>query len=191
MEIERTEKQISVASPYNPDLPSSARKLGGKWDGSTKLWTFDIRDEARVEELYRNIYGEWDSDIDIPICTVKVTATSEIYEGRGGIFICGRQVARATGRDSGARLGTGVVILKGIGAVSGGSVKNWATIIREDSIFEIRDVPVEMAKKEMDNPDPDYTVEIVGDTNIDKELLIAEKAKLLTRIEEIDNILNS
>ena len=49
-------------------------------------------------------------------------------------------MARAYGRDSGAKIGEGVVFLEG-GASSGGSVKNWYTTIKKGSVFEVRDVP--------------------------------------------------
>lgn len=194
MKVKRTAHQIQVESPYNPDLPASARRLGGKWDGTKKIWFFDLRDEARVEELYRSIYGEWPVEGatgPAETVTLKVTIGSRWWEVKhGGIFLCGRQVARATGRDSGATLGGGVVVLSGKGFESGGSVKNWSTCGAPGTVFEIRDIPRILAEEEIAKPHEDGDmVEIVGETVVNREALEAEKEALLKRLAEIDKLL--
>lgn len=188
MNVQRNEKQISIVSEYNPDLPSKAKKLGGKWSPSTKSWIFDIRDESRVADLYRSIYGEWDNDDDIPAdaVTARVTITTDISEYHSGIFFAGRQVARATGRDSGAKLGAGIIVLGG-NFDSGGSVKNWRTCAKEGTIFEIRDVPLCKVEEEMEKEE--WKIEILG--NVDKAALMAEKERLLARIQEIDLLIKN
>ena len=157
MKITKTETKISVQSPYNPDLLTPAKRLGGKWTGT--CWEFDIRDEARVKALYLKIYGEWDEDIQK--VDIQVVLIDDICKWHSGIFCAGRQVAYATGRDSGATLGDGVVVTEGDGFTSGGSVKNWTTRGIEDTVFELRDVPLSMAQKEVDNPSNDWTVNIL------------------------------
>ena len=180
MKIERTEKQIQVTSPYHPSLPAKAKKLGGKWDGS--CWVFDIRDEDRVKDLYLKVYGEWENAVEA--VTVKITAKDRISEWNAGIFFGPRQIARATGRDSGAKLGDGVICLQGK-ATSGGSVKNWTTVINEGSVFEIKDFP----KALLDNDNASWDVEMIDINKPDTAALEAEKAALLLRLAEIDNIL--
>lgn len=186
MKITRTEKTISVTTPYNPDLPHLARDLGGSWNPSKKCWRFDIRDEERVKELYMQIYGEWDSDDETPAdaVTVRVT-TDDISTLHGGIFFAGRQVARATGRDSGATLGKGVILLDGQ-FTSCGSMKNWRTGADYETIFELRDVPLTMVNKESDNSDW-KKIEVLGDVN--HAALSEERERLLKRIVEIEAIL--
>lgn len=191
MKIERTESHICVTSPYNPDLPKPAKKLGGKWNPAKSAWCFDRRDESRVEELYRSIYGEWDTNnapaADAVTCRVKIL--EKVWAGQRGIYFAGRQIARATGRDSGATLGNGVIVLAGRGFDSGGSVKNWTTVGYEETEFELRDVPLSKVKEEMENEDNAdiYEITILGD--IDSAALQAEKECLLARIVEIDAIL--
>lgn len=187
MKVIRDENQVLVQSPYNPDLPSRAKNLGGKWQPSDKAWAFDIRDEERVAELYRSIYGEWDSNGAIPdAVTAKVTVLADYGEYHQGLFFAGRQLARATGRDSGAKLGPGVIVLKG-NFDSGGSAKNWSTRVLKGTVFEIRDAPLCKVKEEMKNTDL-YKIEILGD--VDKAALMAEKEKLMARIAEIDELLS-
>lgn len=186
IEVIRSEKNICVGSPYNPYLPSRAKKIGGKWNPTGKCWSFDIRDEARVEELYRSIYGQWDSEVAADAVTVRVTVATDLSEWHSGIFFAGRQVARATGRDSGARLGDGVVILQG-GFGSGGSVKNWTTRCSEGTVFEIKDIP--LIKVEEERGCSNWSsIEVLGD--VDTAALEQERERLLARIAEIDAILN-
>jgi len=184
MKITRNDTIISVQSPYNPEIPKAAKNIGGNWNGTE--WCFDIRDESRVEEVYRNIYGEWDTDTDENTVTVQITATDDIFTSKCGVFFGGRQIAWATGWDSGASLGNGVICIDG-GAYSGGSVKNWKTCIDEGSVFEIKDFPV----CKVDSIDEDWEIKILGDVNIDKALLEDEKSKLMNRLHEIEKLLNS
>ncbi len=48
---------VTLTAPYDPSLPGKAKALGGYFDGVTKAWTFDVRDEMRVRDLARDIYG--------------------------------------------------------------------------------------------------------------------------------------
>ena len=188
VQITKTENKIHVESPYNPDLPSRARKLGGKWNAAQKVWSFDARDEDRVRKLYRNIYGTDGSADNGESVTVRCKTQNKIYSERhSGLFIGPVQVARAFGRDSGATLADNVVILRGsIG--SGGSRANWHTITSEGVELEIRDIPRGTAKQVLS--DSDWTSEII-DTTIDKSDLEEEKQQLLARIAEIDELLNA
>lgn len=141
VKVEISSNSLRVFSPYHPDFPACARRLGGRWDAASKAWTFDARDEARVRDLCREIYGsDGSAAAEADLVTLRLTATEEQSEHTSGIYLVGRCLAHATGRDSGARLGGGVVLLRG-GAHSGGSVKNWRTEIRMGSVLEVRDVP--------------------------------------------------
>jgi len=185
MKITRTEKEIKVTSDYHKDLPRAARQLGGKWNN--KEWIFDIRSEKAIEELYIDVYGFFGEPTQT--VTITYTLTEDIIAGKQSIFICGRQVARAYGRDSGAQVGGGVV-LKDCTAESGGSVKNWSTriVITGDSpTITIYDVPLKKAEQ---CTSEDENIKIKGDVEINKETLKTEKAELLKRIKEIDALLN-
>jgi hypothetical protein len=116
---------------------------------------------------------------------IWVTVNEDWEERRGGLFLFGRQVARAFGRDSGARLGDGIVLKRG-SVNSSGSMKNWKTKITDGTIFIMTDVP--KAAVENNGVPEELTVEIIGQ-NIDREALEAERAKLIARIAEIDALL--
>jgi len=180
--IERTDKSLMVSSPYVPQLPKKARDLGGKWDSTNKIWVFDLRDETRVQRLYEDTYGEWPGAEAIKV-DIQLTAIGIPWGDKSSIFFGGREIARAYGRDSGAKLGNGVVVLKG-GFDSGGSVKNWATKALEGTVIELRDIPLTMIEKD----NSEWEVKVL-DGSLDEEALLAEKERLLVRVAEIDILL--
>lgn len=186
VDLEITDKTITVSSPYHPDFPSRARKLGGSWHSTSKTWTFDVRDLERVKELCRSIFGEDGTDeITLNVVTLRVTVTSEWHEERDSLFLAGRMIARAVGRDSGARLGNGIVLLDGK-ITSGGSAKYWCTVAEKGTVFELRDVPREIAEKEAN---PYLKIEILdGEATKDEEIkAIKEQIKKLeARLEELN-----
>ena len=62
-----------------------------------------------------------------------------MYEYNGPVTCCGKTVARAVDRDSGAKVGYDVALLSGH-IDSGGSRKNWKTIVEEGSTFKLLNV---------------------------------------------------
>jgi hypothetical protein len=179
-------KNTTARSPYHPDLPARAKALGGKWDGDA--WTFDARDEARVQAMYREIYGTDGTDGDL--VTIRCSFRLDYEADKNAIFIGGREVARARGRDSGATIGDGVVFVAG-SATSGGSAKNWKTIIREGSVVEIRDMPRTMAERVVAEHDDRYHPEIMEETKtVDVDALKAERDRLMARLAQIDAMLD-
>jgi hypothetical protein len=143
--------KVAVASPYHPDFPSAARRLGGRWDAAAKTWAFDARDEARVRALCVDVYGTDGS----PATTASlVTIRYEVSGAEGdAIFVAGRQVARRHSRDARAVLGEGVIVIKGGFPSSGGSAR-YPRLCGEGTVLEIRDVPEQHAR--------DSGCEIVG-----------------------------
>ena len=132
-----TDQSVLLYSPYHPETPPAARRLGGRWTGVA--WRFDARDEASVRELARSVYGT-DGDDNAPIVDALLTVTEPVRTLRGGVYFGGRAIASATGRDSGAWLGDGVVQLAGSPPRSGGSSRRWETLLAPGS-YEVRDVP--------------------------------------------------
>ena len=103
--------------------------MGGRWDSQSKAWVFSAIVEDKVEEL--------DALFNTNIITAEITAKMEIHGGQGAVNFCGYPLAKAFGRDSGAKVCDGVALIKGdIG--SGGSQKNWATIVSVGSVFRLQ-----------------------------------------------------
>ena len=110
-----------------------------------------------------------------------------------GIRMFGKTIATAYSRDSGARLGADVALIKG-SIYSGGSVKNWNTEIDRDTVINLYNVPVIMYEKEKDSYNPEeIKIEVVEDEETggaDTDRLREEKERLLKRIAEIDELLS-
>ncbi len=110
-------------------LVDSCKQLGGRWDAETKAWIFSGIVSEQVEALddyYNTGYREY-----------KITLKDEVYGLRSSAYIAGYRVAIAHGRDSGATLEDGIILLSGR-IRSGGSMKNWTTEVEEGSVIIIK-----------------------------------------------------
>ena len=147
--VRNSKPQLAVVCPYSPLFPSKAKLLGGRFEnkyGGAPTWYFDPRDEAKVREILVTIYGT-DGTATGDLLTIR--ASAKVLEKLGGkdteYWLAGRQVARVTGRDSGARLGDGVVLVRG--GFSAGSMKYPTIGFKDGTVVEIRDVPRAAAEK--------------------------------------------
>lgn len=189
--ISVSDSGITVASPYNPDFPARARALGGIWDADSKTWKFDARDESRVRELCLRIYGTDGSPIATgDLVTLRVTCDPHrsLWQNKGPLFFAGREIGRASGRDSGGRTGDGIVFLEGA-VTSGGSWKHWQTCTTEGAIFEIRDLPRVKAMEAIAKNKVGITLQIIEAEESPEDrrsALKAERAAILSRLAEID-----
>jgi len=189
IKIEKTDSQIIVVSDYNKKLPEAAKEIGGRWNASSRAWVFDSRVYAEVKSVYESIYGYFDEPPNMVtlICVAKDNYCQ--FNSLCGFSLHGRPIASASGRDSGAKTSTGIIVLEG-GFDSGGSVKNWKTEVRGGTKIKVLDVPLTLAKEIKDNP-PEWikTVEIEYPVKINLDELKSEREKLFNRIMEIDKIL--
>ena len=133
---------IAVDSPYNRDFIDRAKMTGGKWSGG--VWEFPVENEAEVRNLCMDIYGS-DGERD-ETCTVLVEfsrdcpASFYTTGSRQPLTVSGVHMASAFGRDSGARLADGVILVGGA-VDSGGSVKNYHVWVEPGSVFKVRNFP--------------------------------------------------
>ncbi len=187
--------RLLVTSPYDPAYTARAKSLGGKWDPARRAWAFDVRDETRVRAVLVEVYGEDGSAIP---ASDRVTMRIRFPEGasveRDALRIAGREVASASGRDTGARLGPGVVMEEGR-VDSGGSRANWTTYVSKDTVLLLRDVPRGFAERVRAEPRVGRNtieVELIegdGAPAVDREALAAERERLLARLAEINAVL--
>lgn len=140
--------KLLVYSPYHPNFIERAHRLGGQWDDARGARVFDCRDEDRVRKACVEVYGT-DGSVPKQLFTIQAKAIEQICVSQRCIYLAGYQIARAWSRDSGARLGDGVILLEG-GIRSGGSRVNWVTIVDAESVIELKDLTpeqVELSRK--------------------------------------------
>ena len=126
----KPEKIVTLrSSSFNKWLVKECQNLGGRWDESAKAWVFSHLVEAEVDDLDRQ-YNE-------QLVCVDIEAQDDIRSRyQEDVTFMGYPIARAFGRDSGAKLGENVALLAGQ-ISSGGSVKNWVSIVRKGSTFRL------------------------------------------------------
>lgn len=140
---------ISVTSPYHDGFVSRARALGGRWDRDSKTWLFDEAAEDAVRQALKDAYGTDGAAADEgaePVA-LYLYAPETVAEFHGPVSVASITLARAFGRDSGARLGGGTAHLAGPAPSSGGSVKNWRTQIPAGCLLAAYNVPRVLAER--------------------------------------------
>lgn len=184
MKIEIKEDKAYVFTPYNPDFVKKIKGIGGaKWSGQDRCWKVPADTVDAVRNMMMDVYGESDITDDSDKVTVEIEFEDEVSERCAPVVIFGKVVARAFGRDSGARVGNDAVFVKG-NPISDGSVKNWYTTIPVGCVVRLRGVPKTALTDE-------YKYTVVDDTRINKTALEEEKERLLKRLAEIEELLNS
>ena len=147
---------VRATAPFDAGFVKGARALAGSWQGDA--WSFPASQEGRVRELCRRVYGTDGSPVETVTLLVRVTRDIRIQ--RDSFRLCGRVIAWATGRDSGARLGGDIVHLAGrIG--SGGSRQYWTTEVGAGAEFEMLNLPRPAAEAMVAAGAAGYNCEIV------------------------------
>ena len=182
------EGRALVKTPYNSEYVSLIKKIGGaRWNASAKAWDIPESEIDTAREYMLEIYGETDIPDDTMRFPIRITFKEDYEVLRDSVFLFGKTIARARGRDSGAMLGEDVLLEEGT-PTSGGSAQYWKTIIPKGCVVKVRNVT--QAAYEAEQADDRWTAVIVNETAIDREALLQEKKKHLARIAEIDAILN-
>jgi hypothetical protein len=114
---------------FNVELVKKCKELGGRFDEEEDVWVFNTLVQSEVEDL-DTLYND-------DIVNIEIVATDELYKLQGPITFCGYVIAKASGRDSGAKLGYGVAMMEGK-IDSSGSAKNWRTYIEIGSRFRLQ-----------------------------------------------------
>ncbi|MDR0753891.1 MAG: hypothetical protein LBF04_00685 [Prevotellaceae bacterium] len=136
IQLEIIDDKVKVTTPYHSTFVARARNLRGTWKNGA--WWFDDSLLDYVREVLIEYFGTT-GETSYETCTLLIkNFNDDCYTGPVTLF--GRTVARAWGRDSGAKLGDDIVFLSGI-YKSGGSVKNWRTEV-ENATFELHNFPV-------------------------------------------------
>jgi len=188
--IERSDGSIAVTTPFSEKFNKRLRELGGRFNRSNRRWEFPLEAEDSLRDELHRFFGVYDGTETSVNLVIHNPAERDIvarfYNGRKNAFVVcglGREIASAKGRDSGAMIGDSVIVHRG-GFQSGGSQKNFrVTQNKEDTLVEIKDVPLDRAQ-ELAGSDPN--VWVTEPKEIRSEQLAQERRRLLARIAEID-----
>lgn len=183
-QINEIGSKIEIITPYHPAYVKLIKQTCAQWNGTG--WVTDKRNIDVVREIMREVYGRDDTPIpSSDLVTVRLTFPDGCSKWRGAVCACGHVIASAFGRDSGAKIGSDVCFSRG-GATSGGSVKNWQTIIYSGSVCLIYDVPRSIAV-EAHMPDGIKFEVIEQGSNSDrKNSLLEEKKELEVKLARVN-----
>lgn len=191
-EIEIKDGQAYLTTPYNPVYVQRIKQLGARWDASSKRWRINEQSIYAARKIMREVYGEDDQKHGEKV-TVIATFDKTQSALCSAYCLLGKIIAQAYGRDTGAKVGPDAAFVEGA-PLSGGSVKNWETIIPKGSVVEIYNVPRSFAEQEIERSESEnneISFEIKNASGkIDRAALSAERERLLLRIAEIDSLLN-
>jgi len=136
---------IYVSCPMNEEFRVKVKDLGGRWDPQTKEWY--VRKEFRQElkNLLMSCYGEDGYGRPAQYVDVTITFPQETVAGETLLF-GGRIIARAFGRDSGARPGEGCAVVAGA-LTSGGSRKNFGVVVKAGTVLKVAKFPEPLAQE--------------------------------------------
>lgn len=187
IELKDGRQRLRVRTPFHPAFPAKANLLGGNWKGADKEWSFDPRDEQRVRDLCKQIYGTDGTVTDL----VSVRVTMDKMPVCDQLWLCGRMIAERRGRDEQVRLGDGVVVIAGGFPGSGGSHNNPSLSPRAGTVVEVRDAGREIAEKEQQRHGAE-AIEIIaaGPVPMSETGIKAKLAELLARREELQKELD-
>ncbi|MGR4857885.1 hypothetical protein ABLT32_02130 [Bacteroides pyogenes] len=135
IEFSIIDDKIRVVTPYNSRFIDKARNFRGEWkDGA---WWFDDSIIDYVRDTMMEIFGTT-GDTEYKECDLLVENYSD-SQLCAPVVLFGRVIAQASGRGSGAKLGSSIIFLSGEYR-SGGSLKNWQTVV-SNATFIIKDFP--------------------------------------------------
>ena len=187
--FKKQDGKIIVTTYYNRMFASKARNLRGKWDSSSKAWVFDESVEEYVKQALLDVFGVT-GETPYETCSLVIKDFTA-WEAKGEVELFSRTVARAFGRDSGAKLGDDIIWISG-SYHSGGSVKNWTTEV-ENGTFEIQNFPLERTKfDDVQKAVEEGWCEIkINKKKRSREEIESEIAALKSRLSELEEELNN
>lgn len=181
--------KIAVYTPYDKKFVEAIKNIGSaRWNG--EAWTVPIDYTDNVRGIMKDIYGRDDRSTGETV-DCEIEFLQSYYVGKAAVVMFGKTIARAWGRDSGAKVGDDVMLIEG-DINSGGSVKNWETRVYAGAKFIVKNVPKARFEKEKSEYQDEYGINTkitVVSKKIDKNALFEEKAKLEKRLAEIKELI--
>ena len=77
----RRYNKLEIKSAYNQEFIAEIKKLGGKWQPSTKIWKVEVNKATEVIELIKSIYNEEVEVLDIVELANELKIKEDTIEG--------------------------------------------------------------------------------------------------------------
>lgn len=179
---------IAIITPYNQMFVQKLKEQigGARWNATKRWWVIPNESLEIARTIMNDCFGE--TDISLPADMMDIKFSLATYEVCNPVIVFGKVLARAYGRDTGAKLGLGFDLIEGE-INSGGSRNNWKTTV--NGTFIAHGITKKMLENEISSRGNNFTYEILEKKTLDIDALRKEKEKLLERIAEIDEILKS
>jgi len=143
------ESLLLVNIEYCPQAIRKIKNLGqAKWDKTMKGWLVSKAYEVELKDILLEYYGTDGSFSDKRV-NIELVTNQDIKMSQKPVLFSGKTLAQAFHRDSGARVGQNVALIEG-SINSGGSSKNWETIVEKGSRFKIMNVNKQLLSFESD-----------------------------------------
>jgi len=143
------ESLLLVNIEYCPQAIRKIKNLGqAKWDKTMKGWLVSKPYEVELKDILLEYYGTDGSFSDKRV-NIELVANQDIKMCQKPVLFAGKTLAQAFHRDSGARVGQNVALIEG-SINSGGSSKNWETIVEKGSRFKLIHVNEQLLSFEND-----------------------------------------
>jgi hypothetical protein len=140
---------LLICIEYWPQAVYKIKQLGqAKWDSTLKGWRVSTDYKDEVKKILLDYYGT-DGSFSEKRVTIELLANQDIKTPQKPVLFAGKAVAQAFHRDSGARVGQNVALIEG-DINSGGSSKNWETIVEKGSRFKLMHVNEQLLSFEND-----------------------------------------
>lgn len=158
--VEIKNGKANLYTPYNTDFVKAVKAMGGaRWDSTSRCWTISEDMLPQARKIMMDVYGYTDEEQGEKI-TVKATFAKDVWEECDSVVILDKTVARAYGRDTGAKPGEDVLFLEGA-PTSGGSRANWRSIVPAGSVVTMYKVSKALYEAKKDSLPEGVTVEVV------------------------------
>ncbi len=159
------------------------KNLGCKWDG--KMWTAP---KLALKE-YSDILQRFYKDLIAVEIAVKEKIKGEDWARGHARTIAGYIIASASGRDSGAEIMDDISVMRGHFS-SSGSAKNYYCDHTDDMILRLEVSRHQLTTMDKEVEEGRYTYTIIEESLPSRESLLTEKEQLISRINELDKLLN-
>ncbi len=184
---EEKDGKLLIFSPYNKDFVNQIHNIGSaKWNGAEKCWTVNLNSKSDVLDILTDVYGE-NGEKPVETCTIIIEAKNDIEEERDAVSFLGITLAKASSRDSGAKIVSDEVnFIKG-DINSSGSRQYWSTWVEKGTQFKIHNFSTALLERA--EKDENFELINIQKDSVDIEGLKKRREELLKEVYKIDAIL--